>query len=317
MRFLTSNLQSPSKRNNYRISLACLSAAVLAGCAGGASVPSTASAPAAAVKPQIAEYGSNVITNHDAAGPSGPSGSLGISPDTSPTPSAFVVTFRGNVAKDISTSQMSSPFNPFCQPSDTNSCPVAVSYEPSNNTTTATYTGHPFDLNGKSPIGEPPVIHAGIIASGSTNHYAAATAFVYGPGEKPVPSNFIIVNPVKVAKSPTADAQIYIAASLKPGAVPVLNLWKEIGYVPGGKDQPKFTFTNYGTQTLYVQSSGIILNQPVPTDPACAKLVPVCKEDYAILATLNVDGSPPPGYPNSQFIPLQYPPAKVLEPEKL
>jgi hypothetical protein len=47
------------------------------------------------------------------------------------------------------------------------------------------------------------------------------------------------------------------------------------------------------------------------------KLVPLCKEDYAILASLNFTGSPPPGFSGSQFVPLQYPPAKVLKPEKL
>jgi hypothetical protein len=294
------------------LAAAALVAELCAGCGGstGAAVPQFSSSR---IVPLAALSGPNIFTNHDAPGPGGSSG-----PFTSATPSAVVVRFRGNVSKYISAADLSHPFNPFCAPSYSYGCPITVGYQPSTNTTASTYTGHPFDPNGNGLPSQGPTIHVGIAASGQQN-YDTSVALMYGASQKPVPSYFVSVNPAKLVKQAQtwAYAQVYISASLKPGANPVLSLWKEIGYVPGGSDQPKFTFKNYGTQTLYVQSSGIILNQPVPTDPACRKLVPLCKEDYSILASLNFTGSPPPGFSGSQFVPLQYPPAKVLKPEKL
>jgi hypothetical protein len=293
------------------LAIAALAVQLSTGCGGSTTAP-VPEFSSSRVQPLGALSGPNIFTNHDAPGP----GSSG--PFTSATPSAVVVTFHGNVSKYISTADLSHPFDPFCAPSYSYGCSVSVGYQSSTNTTASTYSGHPFDPNGNGLPSQGPTIHVGIAASGQQN-YETSVALMYGASQKPVPSYFISVNPAKLVKKAQtwAYAQVFISASLKPGANPVLSLWKEIGYVPSGSDQPKFTFKNYGTQPLYVQSSGIILNQPVPTDPACRKLVPLCKEDYAILASLNFTGSPPPGFSGSQFVSLQYPPPKVLKPEKL
>jgi hypothetical protein len=293
------------------LAVAALAAQLCAACGSSTTVP-VPEFSSSLIKPlgAINTNAPNVIVNGSVISPSGPSGPL-----TSATPSAYVFTSRGNLSKDISTADLPLPFNPFCPPSYSSGCPVAVGYQPSTNTTTSTLTGHPFDPNLPPSLNE---VHVGSVAAGSKN-YDTSVAWMYGSSLKAVPSYFVSVNSAKLVKKATtwAYAEVFIAASLKPGAERVLNLWQEIGYVPHGSAQPKFTFKNYGTQTLYTQSSGIILNQPVPTDPACRKLNPLCEEDYAILAILNFAGSPPPGYSGSQFVPLQYPPPKVLKPEKL
>lgn len=301
--------------NNARPAVAVLLGSVavtlIMGCGGPTTTPLPASqASTSQIKPPGPLSGPNVIKNQDAGSWSG-SG-----PDTSATPSAWVFTYHGNLTKDISSAFMPFAFNPFCPVSYSSGCNPIVTSNPSNNTTTSTLTGFPFDPNGKGPISEPPVIHAGIAMSGSQN-YKTSAALMYG--SVAVPSYFINVNSTKlVKKSATwAYAEVYVAASLSPSGPQIVNLWQEIGYVPKGSAQPQFTFENYGKKALYVQSSGIILNLPVPTDPACQKLNPLCPDDYKILGVLNFAGSPPPGFSGSQFIPLQYPPPKVLKPKKL
>jgi hypothetical protein len=280
---------------------------LVVGCGGSTTAP-VSPFSSSRIKPQnVTVPPPNEINNNTNSLGGGTSG-----PSTLATPSAYVLTFRGNLSKDISTADLPFQFNPFCPRSDSNGCPIVVTYEASTNTTTAAYSG-PFDPNTPYQV----QFHVGAIMAG-TKSYGASAELMYG-SQKPVPSYFVSVNSAKLVKKAQtwAYAEVYIGASLKSGGKPVFQLWQEIGYVPGGKDQPKFTFKNYGTQTLYVDSTGIVLNQPVPTEKACKKLTPLCKEDYAILALLNFAGSPPPGYSGSKFVPLQYPPPKVLKPEKL
>jgi hypothetical protein len=90
-------------------------------------------------------------------------------------------------------------------------------------------------------------------------------------------------------------------------------MWRDIGYIPKGSQQPQFAFTNNGTRPIYISNTGIVLNQPVPTNPACRKHLD-CKPMLAILSKLNWQGMPPPEAPKSPFQPMQYPPPAVLNP---
>lgn len=286
--------------------LGSVAVAAVVGCsAPTTTLPVSQTSSPTSIKPPVENVpDANELNNNTNAIPSGP--------DTSATPSAFVLTFHGNKSTDISTANLPFAFNPFCPVSYTSGCNPVVNFDPSTNSTGSTLTGFPFDPNTPESDQE---FHVGAIFRGGRD-YAVSADLKYGPyGTAPVP--FISVNPAKlVKKSPSwAYAEVYVAASLKSGGKPVLNSWTEIGYVPNGSAQPKFTFENHGKQTLYVESSGIILDQPIPTDPACRKLNPLCPDDYKILASLNFIGSPPPGYSGSQFIPMQYPPPKVLKPK--
>jgi hypothetical protein len=108
-----------------------------------------------------------------------------------------------------------------------------------------------------------------------------------------------------------------VAGTTKSGSAQYAT-WNEISYVPtpgsSGK-QPTFTFENYGSPTIYVTNSGVILDQPVPTDPECFK-TPICKGNLVLLAELEQVTYPPAGYSSSPFVALQQPPKRILKPAK-
>jgi hypothetical protein len=112
-------------------------------------------------------------------------------------------------------------------------------------------------------------------------------------------------------------AVVFLEASLQSSGPSTYGSWFALSYIPKGNNQPKFSFTNFGQQPVYVDlaHTGIVLNLPVPKDPAC-KYDPACKENEAFLQTLNLNGMPPPGSPSSPFKPLQYPPPQILQPTK-
>lgn len=239
-----------------------------------------------------------------------------------PTPTDYEAVYQGDVTSDLTAGNFKHDTNPFCPATVTQGCPVTVTYDYTSRTTTLEFSGtlspNISPSVSPSPSCQQPCYHFGGQSygdplGGAQNAYAEWTF----PSSPPSPAPYINVNithPVKRSKT-WAYATVYIAASLTPGADPVFGTWDDIGYVPKGSTQPKFTFTNYGKQKLYVQSSGIILNQPVASDPACRKVNPMCAENYEILSTLNYADYPPPGNSGSQFVPLQYPPPKVLNPK--
>jgi|HubBroStandDraft_5_1064220.scaffolds.fasta_scaffold131469_1 hypothetical protein len=243
-------------------------------------------------------------------------------PTSGPTPDDFEVVYQEYVASDLGAGNFPHDFNPFCPPSVTQGCPVTVTYNPTTNTTTLEFSGTLSENLYSSANCRLPCYHFGgqssaNLLNGAQNAYAEWT---FPKTNAPAPSPYVnvgVAHGMKQSKA-WAYAEVFIAASLKPGTSPVFGSWEDIGYVPKGSTQPKFKFSNYGTQKLYVQSSGIILNAAsVPTDPACRKLNPMCAENLKILATLNFAGSPPPGFSGSKFIPLQYPPPKILKPKTL
>jgi len=260
-------------------------------------------------------------------------------PPSSQQPTNFEIVLAGNDVTALCGSAtppcldqpVYGPYNPFCPPSQgpTNPCYPTVTYDPTSNTTTVMYSGPTLYFN---EPGYPGLVHFGLLSTagqpGAVYGQVLSSYFSYPPSagsrrhrmrHDSTTSTEPIVNinwSSKVATSANwAYAEVFIAVALKPGGAAVYGTWNDVPYVPKGSGQPHLTFTNYGSQPLYVVSSGIIPGQTVPTDPECLTN-PGCPEDMSILSILNFAGSPPPGTPSSPFIPLQYPPAKVLNPTK-
>ncbi len=259
-------------------------------------------------------------------------------PASGPQPSSFTIVLGGNLVTAICGATnppcldqpVYGPYNPFCPPSQgpNNPCYPTVVYNPSNNTTTVTYSGNTLTLN---EPGYPGLVHFGLLSTPSQpgtvegdvlNSYwsfppQSRSRRHRGGHQSTSPSPMVnIAWDSKVQESANwAYAEVFVAVSLTPSGPAVYGTWNQVAYIPKGTAQPKLTFANYGSQTLYVVAAGIIPNQQVPTDPECLTN-PSCPEDMSILEALNFAGSPPPGYSGSNFIPLTYPPAKVLKPQK-
>jgi hypothetical protein len=330
-------------KRSYKIAGACLTAALLAGCRGADSgvAPATSglapnaqthlsqsalarTAPDAGKKKQKRHRPTEIFNQFDTP----PAASQ-------QQPTNFEIVLSGNVVAALCGSTTApcldqpvfGPYNPFCPPSQgfNNPCYPTVTYNPTSNTTTVMYSGPTLYLN---EPGYPGLVHFGLLATPSQpnslyglvlSSYFSYSTLHHKRGRTTSTSQQPIVNvewKSNVQESSNwAYAEVFIDVALKPGGTPTYGTWNDVAYVPKGTAQPQLTFTNYGKQTLYVISSGIIPGQPVPTDPEC-QTDPACPENMTILGILNYAGSPPPGLPSSAFIPLKYPPAKVLKPTK-
>jgi hypothetical protein len=89
--------------------------------------------------------------------------------------------------------------------------------------------------------------------------------------------------------------------------------WFMLAYHPNGREQPKITFANYGTKTIYTANSGIVLNLDLPTSPDCQQNQ-ACPENLNLLTQLSYTGFPPPGFKGSKFKKMQHPPPKEIPP---
>lgn len=248
-------------------------------------------------------------------------------------PTDFEVAFAGNVTGMIPNSEpLYGPYNPFCPPSQgpNNPCPPTVSYDTTSNQTIVEFSGTTLYQNTQDcySFNNQPCVHFGLLSS--RNQTAGLwglqenSYWTYGgplrrrhgqpqTNPPPVPAPIISI----ASKQPLMSgnwkyAIVFVSASTQATGTATYGSWFAIGYVPKGKDQPTIQFRNYGRQTLYVKSSGILLNQPVPTDLACLSN-PACPENMAILANENSVGMPPPGTTGSPFSRLEHPPT-VLRP---
>lgn len=237
-------------------------------------------------------------------------------------PTDFEIIFKGNVTADVPPNvPLTTNENAFCAVSGSSGCDPSVTYNASSNTTTVEYSGTTVYHNRKS--GKPGV-HFGMLAARNytTNIKALAqsTEWTY-PSSGMAPEPVVSIN----ATQPTSSknwkyAVVYVAGTTSKSGGAEYATWDEIAYVPkatpgSSGQQPKFTFANYGSQTIYVTSSGGVFDLPVPTDPECLK-TPACKENLVLLGELQEVNYPPPGSESSPFVSLQYPPKDVLQPVK-
>lgn len=336
-------------KRSYKLIGACLSAAILAACRGQSIgvAPSTLSGVAPNSQTHVSQRaGAGALARLPFDGgkkkkrhrPTEIFNQFDTPPAASdPQPTNFEIVLSGNVVSALCGATnppcldqpVYGPYNPFCPPSQgpTNPCYPTVTYDSSNNTTTVTYSG--TTLNYNEP-GYPGLVHFGLLSTpsqpGSVYGIVLNSYFSYPPTlhrHKRGGSESFSAEPIVniewksnvKASANWAYAEVFIAVSLKPGGATTYGTWNDVAYVPKGSAQPHLTFTNYGKQALYVVSSGIIPDQSVPTDPKC-ETNPACPENMTILSVLNYAGSPPPGYSGSSFVPLTYPPAKILKPTK-
>ncbi len=259
----------------------------------------------------------NIINN-------GPSEMFNFAVMAPPGVNGYDVTFGGDWSQEIGSQQLTQQFDPFCAAGDTCTPDVGVA----NGITVLTWYGPQIYENtqwgyhfglASAPSGD------AVVGCDPNDPNSTGTAlaqcqldadWIY-PSQPHTESPFVGISwPHKHAAIKTwAFAEVYLSVSLKPNGPPAFMIWQDVPYAADGSKQPKLKFTNHGSQKLYVLSSGMIPDQPVPTDPDCVKN-PGCAEDMAILATLNYAGAPPPGYPGSEFIRMTYPPAKVLKPTR-
>ena len=237
-------------------------------------------------------------------------------------PTDFEIIFEGNVTADVPPNEpMTTNENAFCSVSSSSACDPSVTYNASTNTTTVEYSGPTVYHNRRS--GKPGV-HFGMYAARdyTTNikNLVQRTEWTY-PSSQTAPEPVVSIN----SKQPTTSkswkyAVVYVAGTTSKSGGAEYATWDEIAYVPktapgSTGQQPKFNFVNYGSQTIYVTSSGGVFDLPVPTDAECLK-TPICKENQVLLGELQEVDYPPPTYSGSTFVPLRYPPNKVLKPAK-
>jgi hypothetical protein len=244
-----------------------------------------------------------------------------------PQPTNFEIVLQGNLVEAICgptnppclDQPLYGPYNPFCPPSQgpSNPCYPTVTYNPSTNQTIVTYSGPTLYEN---IPGHTNYYHFGLFATPDDTTSLKGielTSYWSYPSSPNNPQPIVSINSKAEPKGATkwAYAEVFVSVATTPNGPAVYGTWDDVAYVPNGTAQPRLSFKNYGKQVLYVLSSGIIPNQPVPSDPLCVTN-PSCPEDMQILSILNFAGSPPPGDPSSSFVPLTYPPAKVLKPTK-
>ncbi len=311
----------------FALTAASTLALTVGGCGGTSSVPGTASLAPPSQGLAVADSQGKKKKHHHA--PPEILNQFNTVPSGQEQPTNFEIVLKGNLVTAIcgasnppcADEPLYGPYNPFCPPSQgpSNPCYPTVTYNPTSNTTTVTYSGPVLYDNTSVPND----YHFGLFATPNQGGWLGsveATSYWSYPSSPNNAQPFVSINGKATGDEifgagTLAYAEVFISVALKPGGPVVYGTWNDVSYMSTGSNQPVLTFKNFGSQVLYVASSGIILNQPVPTDPECQQN-PACPEDMQILSTLNFAGSPPPGDPGSQFIPLKKPPAKILKPTK-
>jgi hypothetical protein len=186
--------------------------------------------------------------------------------------------------------------------------PITTTYDPISNTTTVSYSGsalkpgqrYHFGLNqGFAPT--PPLQVVGKMWT-----YATAA---------PAPLPIVTVTPPLPLTGPFLYAIVYLEAAFQPGGQ-TYGSWYEVPYSSSGTTattQPTMTYSNFGTQPLYISNTGIQVGLPVPTSKACAT-DPTCNANTKLLKDLDFKKTPPPGQPGTKFVPITSPPPAVLQP---
>jgi hypothetical protein len=247
-------------------------------------------------------------------------------PSPGPAPADFEIVFTGNVTSEIPTPVPGyGVYDPFCPP--TTSCPnsVKVTYDVTSDTTTAEWFGSTLYQN---IPGYPNEVHFGILnGPGGLNVKCKQSWYTEWTFASAPPQVTPVLNPChhkkkteSAAKAPTVFATIFVETSFSPitASNPATSGgWFDIPYTQlASGAQPKFEFTNPTSQTIYTADSGIVLNQPEPTDKECIKNL-YCSENIKNLERLNYAGMPPPGTSSSPFEPMKYPPPSEIPPSEI
>ncbi len=251
-------------------------------------------------------------------------------PNTSaPPPVDFEIIFAGNVTADFPNPLEPGygPYDPFCPPSQT--CTnISVFYTASTNTTTVEFSAIPpyYQLY-QNISGHGDEVHFGILNGPGGKRvkclkwYTEWTFASAPPQVTPVLNvcNSKVVKAQAATTKSTVFATVFVEESFSPitsSQPATAGTWIDVPYTQYGgsqQKQPKFKFTNPTQQTIFTANSGIVLDQSYPSDPECLKDL-YCDENIANLELLNYAGMPPPGYSNSPFVKMQFPPPGKIAP---
>ncbi len=248
-------------------------------------------------------------------------------PTSGASPIDFDIVFTGNVTSDFPSPLQPGygVYDPFCPPNQTCNN-ESISYNASTNTTTFSFNAIPPYYQLYHNMGtQTNEVHFGVLnGPGGTRvkclkWYTEWTFASAPPQQTPVLNicNHKKVKTKKGAAEPTVFATVFVEESFSPitsSNPATAGTWIDVPYTQysGSQEkQPKFTFTNETSKTIFTADSGIVLDQSYPTDPNCLTNL-YCSENIANLELLNYAGMPPPGSSGSPFIKMQYPPASKI-----
>jgi|HubBroStandDraft_5_1064220.scaffolds.fasta_scaffold00359_16 hypothetical protein len=253
------------------------------------------------------------------------------------TPTDIDLVFNGNVTTALNEAlPLYGIWDAFC-PSGNGPCTTgstSIMYDPTSNKTTFTLSG----TNGLSPNSYyTNQSHFGLLygaaslASLPCPQPGSEWSFASIPDqpvawdtiqyEGCIPPALSMKSPVRFHKGRASTNQwkyavVYSESSFAPitsSSPATTGQWFMLAYHPNGRVQPKFTFANYGTKTIYTADSGIVLNLNLPTSPDCQQNQ-ACPENLNLLTQLSYTGFPPPGFKGSKFKKMQYAPPKEIPP---
>jgi hypothetical protein len=131
-------------------------------------------------------------------------------------------------------------------------------------------------------------------------------------GAQPGPALPVVsveTDPIPASTDPSAlsYAVAFVASSFTSATDEDMTAWYLIPYV--GLRLPSVRLTNYGTQPVYVDASGIGIANATPSRPG----TPFSPDNFQALSALNAE-TMPPGAGSSTFSPLKPQPAQLLSP---
>jgi len=236
---------------------------------------------------------------------------------TSPTPGPtnFEIVFAGDVSCQIPPQNAhDGSTNPFKNPN-----PITTTFDPASNTTTVKFSGKPLQPGQRYHFG----LNQGFAPTPPLQVISKMWTYDQAP-----PSPLPIVNITPPAPTspngPFKYAVVYLEAAFQQGGQ-TYGSWYAIPYTPVKKPaqsktdtvasppQPEITFTNFGTQSLFITNAGIQYGLPVPSSALC-KTSATCPANTAFLNKLDFAKMPPPGQPGSRFVPITTPPSATLTP---
>jgi hypothetical protein len=148
---------------------------------------------------------------------------------------------------------------------------------------------------------------------------AAEWSFASAPPQPVAWASMNYVGCVPPTLRPNTTREYYWIVYFESSLAPITPLhpatsgqWFELAS-PNSKEQPQFTFTNYGTQTIYTAHAGIVNAGLVPTSPDCQQNQ-TCPANINRLAALNYTDYPPKYMPGTKFIKMKFPPPTTLPP---
>lgn len=196
-----------------------------------------------------------------------------------------------------------SGIDPFCPPSCTLTVKQGSGVETLKYSGTALYPGASYHFG---VLALPGASSEEAFPTVSVDWSYASTTFTAAP----MPG---IAYPGALSLKVAKYAVVYFETSFYASGELASQNWFLMPYNKKGNVQPKFSFTNFGSQTLYTGNAGIVADIKIPQSKTCQHN-PACKAVENLLYRMNVTDMPPPGMSGSPFKKMEFPPPSVLYP---